>query len=209
MTKEAAAPTQRVGQRVVALREQRGLSQRALADRLTSLGVRTHQTGVAKIETGGRKVTVDDLVALAVALNVSPGWLLAPPDADDELVALVGSVSAPAWAVWQWVDGAYPLPTFPEGPDADVFNTPEEEQAFAQGRPPQLRQQEQHPAAQAAKQLYFRVKRVLHHVGKQKRKGDRGLETTLSFARRAVDRVSAELDDIEEEAHETPRGGRR
>ena len=200
------APSERFGRRLQELRKQtRGWSQQRLADELVKIGWPLDRTAIAKIEKAQRGVSVDDLVALAVALNVSPGWLLAPAEAGEEPAPVVGSVSAPAWTVWDWVDGVHPLPTLSED---EGFNSPEEIHAFRGARPANLRQQEEHSAVQAVKQLFYRVKRVLSHVGKPPRRGDRGLETTLAAARRAVDGVSAELDEIEEQAHDT-RGGRR
>src|SRR5690606_19823410 len=53
-----------------------GLSQRALADRLAEHGRPMQVSGVSKIEAGERRVDVDDLVALARALEVTPAHLL-------------------------------------------------------------------------------------------------------------------------------------
>jgi transcriptional regulator with XRE-family HTH domain len=61
-----------VGNRIRARREQLGLSQAALADRLS----RT-QTAISYWEAGRRSPDVEDLVALADALDLEPGDLLA------------------------------------------------------------------------------------------------------------------------------------
>lgn len=67
-----------------------------------------HRTGLHKIETGDRRVSVDDLVALALALDVTPGELLfgAPLEPEqvsdgDEigLTATVGSAGVPVWSL--------------------------------------------------------------------------------------------------------------
>ena len=198
-------PSTETPQRIAELRDRRGLSQARLARRLRDHGYPLDRTAVTRIESGERGISIDDLVAIAAALNVSPGWLLLPARSDDEPVEIVGSWSAPAWQAWQWVDGLYPLPTASED---DGYNSPEEMRAFQEGRPADLRERETHPAAKAAKYLSQRVQRVLSHVDKSpRRKGDRGLETTLKAARQAVARVSDELDEIEQQAQET--GGRR
>src|SRR6266540_936214 len=61
-----------VGNRIRARREELGLSQAALAERLN----RT-QTSISYWEAGRRSPDVDDLVALADALDLEPGDLLA------------------------------------------------------------------------------------------------------------------------------------
>jgi len=61
-----------VGNRIRARREQLGLSQAALAERL-----RRTQTAISYWEAGRRSPDVEDLVALADALDLEPGELLA------------------------------------------------------------------------------------------------------------------------------------
>lgn len=52
------------------------MRQEDLSDRLSKLGHPIASTGITKIENGSRKVTVDDLMALAIALEVTPNYLL-------------------------------------------------------------------------------------------------------------------------------------
>jgi transcriptional regulator with XRE-family HTH domain len=47
-----------------------------MAERLTALGRRISQSGVTRLETGQRQITVDDLTALAAVLGVRPASLL-------------------------------------------------------------------------------------------------------------------------------------
>ena len=64
-------------------REVRGWSQARLAEEAGGTEGGFHQTTIAKIEQGGgkgRRVAVDELVALAAALDVSPVALLLPND---------------------------------------------------------------------------------------------------------------------------------
>lgn len=66
---------------VTAHRQRRGWDQRHLAARVTDAGRPMSVSVLGKVEAGARRVDVDDLVALAVALEVPPAQLL--PGADD------------------------------------------------------------------------------------------------------------------------------
>ncbi|MFT3661744.1 MAG: helix-turn-helix transcriptional regulator [Gordonia sp. (in: high G+C Gram-positive bacteria)] len=67
-----------VQQNVSLWRIRRKLSQTQLADRVTACGRRMTRQALSDIETGRRRVDVDDLVALALALDVSPATLMMP-----------------------------------------------------------------------------------------------------------------------------------
>ncbi|MGW6614971.1 helix-turn-helix domain-containing protein [Streptomyces erythrochromogenes] len=58
------------------LRIARGFAQRELADRVTALGRPMTNTMLSRIERTRRRCDVDDLVAIAAALEVSPLALL-------------------------------------------------------------------------------------------------------------------------------------
>lgn len=64
------------GQRVRAAREAVGLTQAAVSARLETLGVKVHQTAIAKIEAGTRPTTVPELRALARTLRTSTEQLV-------------------------------------------------------------------------------------------------------------------------------------
>jgi 8-oxo-dGTP pyrophosphatase MutT (NUDIX family) len=96
------------------LRAERRLTYRQLADRLEQLGRPIPTLGLSRIEKGNRRVDVDDLVALAVALDVSPATLLLPsdtgiPDGGDE-VELTGRLRLSGYAARQWMAGHSALP---------------------------------------------------------------------------------------------------
>ena len=80
-------PIGEAGRNVIAnverLREARHLSLRGLSGRLGDLGHPMLPSAVHALVQGKRKVNADDLVALAAALEVSPGTLLAPPSAEE------------------------------------------------------------------------------------------------------------------------------
>ena len=62
-----------VGRRLRTTREKADLSFRALADKVDR---KINKDALWHMETGGRRIDVDDLVAIAEALDVSPVWLL-------------------------------------------------------------------------------------------------------------------------------------
>jgi transcriptional regulator with XRE-family HTH domain len=68
--------TQHVARTTRDLRERQGISTTVMADRLTALGRRISQSGVTRLETGQRQITVDDLTAIAAVLGVRPVALL-------------------------------------------------------------------------------------------------------------------------------------
>lgn len=105
----------RVPGEIRALRQEADMSTYQLADVLDGIGwPRLRAAAISKIETGRRALSVDDLVAIATALDVSPlRIMLGDPDRPpDEPVALTPAVSrsrARAWA--DWANDALPLST--------------------------------------------------------------------------------------------------
>ncbi|MEU7764995.1 DEAD/DEAH box helicase family protein [Nocardia sp. NPDC049190] len=92
----------RVGQRLKDVRQSRGLTLNLLATRLSDLGRPIDLSALAKIEKGQRRVDVDDLIALARALDVSPNWLLFPETATNDRVDLTAAFSMAGREAWQW-----------------------------------------------------------------------------------------------------------
>ncbi len=107
--RRARSASEVTAERVRAHREQKGWSQERLARAMTELGHPMHQTAIAKIEARLRKVTVDDLLVLAVALEVPPPLLFLPIDTEEDL-ALTPSKKVYPWRVWEWLHGEEPLP---------------------------------------------------------------------------------------------------
>lgn len=68
-----------VAANILRLRKARGLTVKSLSMRLTNGGRSIPPSGLTRIELGGRRVDVDDLVALAAALEVEPSQLMLPP----------------------------------------------------------------------------------------------------------------------------------
>jgi transcriptional regulator with XRE-family HTH domain len=63
-------PTQAFARSLKQGRLLRDLNQQRLAERLTELGFPTAQSTIARIETGKRGVTLDDAVAISIALDI-------------------------------------------------------------------------------------------------------------------------------------------
>lgn len=70
-------PEERLGERMRALREGRGWSQRELAKRMQDRGLNWFQSTVGKTETGGRPVRVDEAAVLAELLETKIDDLVA------------------------------------------------------------------------------------------------------------------------------------
>lgn len=97
------------------LRQARGLTYKELSDRLERLGRPIPVLGLSRLEKGERRVDVDDLVALALALGVTPNRLMLPdidvPGTPTEEM-LTQNVQARPSRLWEWAQGERhpPLP---------------------------------------------------------------------------------------------------
>jgi transcriptional regulator with XRE-family HTH domain len=112
------SPSSYVGPQVAHFRDRRGWTQRDLANRLRELGIeRTgwDQTKIHKLERGKlKRVLVDDVFELALALDVSPLYLMTPLESHDEKgnaykVWLGGRISRWPRDVRSWIRGVRPL----------------------------------------------------------------------------------------------------
>ncbi|OBJ43113.1 hypothetical protein A5621_00880 [Mycobacterium colombiense] len=95
------------------LRQAQNLGYTKLARVLEEIGRPIPDLGLRRIEAGDRRVDVDDLMALAVALGVSPVTLLMPSVhtvAPQEAVnATALALPAPAERLWEWLTAQGPL----------------------------------------------------------------------------------------------------
>lgn len=73
---------QHVADSIARIRRDKGLEQGDLADRVTEAGRPMSASILSKIEGGRRRLDVDDLVALAAALDVNPSLLLLTPSVE-------------------------------------------------------------------------------------------------------------------------------
>jgi transcriptional regulator with XRE-family HTH domain len=99
-------------------RDRKGWSQQKLVNRLHELGAEQtgwSQTKIHKLEAGKlTRVLVDDVFELALALDVSPLYLLTPLEGHDEdgnafKVWLGGKITHWPWVVRQWIRGVRPI----------------------------------------------------------------------------------------------------
>jgi transcriptional regulator with XRE-family HTH domain len=95
-----------VAANVLRVRKARGLSVYGLSDLLRDAGRPISPSAVGKVERGERQVSVDELMALAVLLQVSPSALLLPLTDDPNVtVEITGRGPVAADDAWDWMDG--------------------------------------------------------------------------------------------------------
>ena len=100
------------------------------------LGRFMHASGISKIEQLDRRIDVDDLVALAVALDVSPNRLLLGAAADSTELELTPSAAYPADEAWLWALGAVPLGSLHPADNADMRSEDDRRERFARENRP-------------------------------------------------------------------------
>lgn len=111
MATELPGPIDVFASRLRTIRDKRGLSARQLAEAVTRLGVPWDRSGIAKLETRTRRnVTIEDLFAFSLALNVAPLALLVPDDDAAEVVVAPGEseegrVTAAGEQLGKWIAG--------------------------------------------------------------------------------------------------------
>jgi transcriptional regulator with XRE-family HTH domain len=89
------------------IRRQVGVDLRTLSKSLATSGRAISPSGLSKVENGDRRVDVDDLMALAIALDVNPHALLLPPTSTAGIqVEVTGAGRVRADALWGWARGA-------------------------------------------------------------------------------------------------------
>jgi len=105
------ATAQTVSANVKRLRDQRNLGLRGLSKKLGEVGRPLGHAAVDQIEKGTRRVDVDDLMALAAALGVSPATLLMPDvKTGQDAVGVTGHPdSVSARRAWSWFAHARPI----------------------------------------------------------------------------------------------------
>lgn len=172
------------------VRRRRGLSQEALSALLSELGVPLHQTAIAKIENQKRGVAVGELVALALALNVTPLRLLLPDGKD--LVFITPAKRHFASTVWGWMIGNQSLAAA-----STVEDGRRAAEAYRAELPPEEARMRLQPAIRATQRLMERVREVVDRLDDDTPAKDPAAVARLDAARTELSRVTAELDDLE------------
>ena len=103
----------RVAGNIRELRRERELDLAGLSALLTQLGHAIGLNTLSKIERGTRRVDVDDLVALAFALDVTPNRLILTGTADARIIVLTGDTQITTASAWEWATGNMMLPRDP------------------------------------------------------------------------------------------------
>ncbi len=110
--KRALGPTgETVRANIIRLRTDRRMGYTDLSERLKDLDRRIPALGLRRIENGARRVDTDDLLALAIALGVSPATLLTPnaEDGGEQVEATGITQRCDADRLWNWVSGYEPI----------------------------------------------------------------------------------------------------
>jgi transcriptional regulator with XRE-family HTH domain len=107
MTQASVNPQELIAERMAAIRRYKGMTQSQLAEAMQELGVPWQRIIVAKIEGGRRDfLTVEELLALCIALEISPVDLLVPRELkDDDPYHVTPQATARATDVREWVRG--------------------------------------------------------------------------------------------------------
>ncbi|UTT48855.1 helix-turn-helix domain-containing protein [Rhodococcus gordoniae] len=98
-------PTGRtVAENIATLRTRQNLTWTDVSRRLQERGREIPPVGIKRIEAMERRIDVDDLVAIATALNVAPAALLMPRTThpSDEVTA-TGMGTTTARELWRWI----------------------------------------------------------------------------------------------------------
>ena len=93
------------------IRENQRIPVTELSARMQGLDRPIPPLGIHRIEDGQRRVDVDDLVAFAVALGVSPASLLMPDveSIEDQVVVTGSPEPLVAGRAWAWIGGQLPI----------------------------------------------------------------------------------------------------
>ncbi|MFF5009634.1 helix-turn-helix domain-containing protein [Streptomyces phaeochromogenes] len=111
----------RLAKNLKTLRLSLPLTTEQLAMRVSAYGRPMRANTITKIEKEQRRVDVDDLVALALALETRPDALLLPPTIAMDNLELVEGKTVTAFSAWRWANGDQPLDV-PEGDDGTAHN---------------------------------------------------------------------------------------
>lgn len=156
-----------LGANIARIRTRRGMTVRDLSARLNQLGLRLSPTGVSEIEATPqkktrRKVSVDELLVIAIALNTSVIDLLTPPDGSALAVADETEPLEPWW-LEKWLQGEFPLPQEMWSDSLTEFDTAQldEFHAATSERRRTMHRRDARPEIVAIDKLRERVRRAI------------------------------------------------
>jgi transcriptional regulator with XRE-family HTH domain len=111
-----------VAANIARMRKGLGYTQQDLSTLLSDIGRPIPTASIGRIESGDRRVEVDDVVAIALCLETSPLAILLPHTSDpNDRPEITGSGPAEsAYRVWLWGSGIEPLD--PSGDAEDIAN---------------------------------------------------------------------------------------
>lgn len=98
---DVGATGKTVGENVERIRRGRRMALKELSAELSSLGRPISLSGLSKLENGDRKADSDDLMALALALNVSPITLMLPQGEPVDTAEITGGFGS-VGLIWEW-----------------------------------------------------------------------------------------------------------
>jgi transcriptional regulator with XRE-family HTH domain len=134
-------PSEIAAERIRQLRQRHGMSQQQLADRLGTLGSPLDRVAIAKLETGQRRLPLDEALLFALALDVAPASLFLPRDGGNDDVQLAGEVTVTAAQARRWLAGQEPL----DGQDARIWFAEAPDEVMAAALDGARRWQARHP----------------------------------------------------------------
>jgi transcriptional regulator with XRE-family HTH domain len=169
-----SAASEVVGRQVEAARKGLRISQTELARKLKDLGVPMRQVTIARLESGDRRISVDEVFAIATALSVNPLFLLSG-DYTNEDMPVTPDREVPPNVMRLWFGGSRALPGTDERTYRDFV--PEEER-FAR-----LRRGVQH-----MQQSY------LDYMEAAKKRDTGAMKDALRDPRHELERQQADLD---------------
>lgn len=198
----AATPSTLAASRMKAIRKALGLTQQGLSDKLAAVGEPMARGTIAKIESGLREFSLDELMAVAVALGVSPRALLLPLDGLQERVRVAPSVEVDGWELAGYLDG--------RGLLLEQLKRSEDETLAAMRAfdahlelPKQIDEAvREHPAVSAVSRLAGDVKygafRDRHQTGQNGPRGDQ-LREPLAEVTQHVEALADRMDQLDRE----------
>jgi transcriptional regulator with XRE-family HTH domain len=138
LSEQAKSPSEAAAEELRRVRTRKGWNQQQLADRLHELGVPIDRATISKIETGDRRITLDEVFWFAYAFGVTPTALILPRPFGS-LVAVTPTTSLETQQAVDWLRGSYVAPA-PENESDEIFFQEEriEEDAVAWRRYPEL-----------------------------------------------------------------------